>query len=83
MQRSILITGAIAVPILFCSGLLVGRQFPAHRFVRIEGSPYLYDSATGKTCNFLKNPKETSNLIDQGMGSPAAKYHDYPPSCAP
>lgn len=69
------------VAIGFGSGLLIGRQFPAHRWERIEGSPYLYDSSTGKSCNPLKDPKESSNLIDQGFGAPAAKYPDYPPSC--
>ena len=50
-------------------------------YERLEQGSYLYDSSTGKACNPLKDPKETSNIFDQGMGAPAAKYPDYPPSC--
>jgi hypothetical protein len=37
----------------FGSGFFVGRQFPAHRFEKIENSHYLYDTSTGHVCDFL------------------------------
>ena len=82
MQRSILIIGAIVAPILFCSGLLVGRQFPAHHYERFGESAYLYDTATGRICTITKtdpfaaygghaldNPKDA-----MGAPDPYAKY---------
>ena len=80
MQRSILIIGAIVAPILFCSGLLVGRQFPAHHYERFGESAYLYDTATGRVCTITKqiqpppgfvldNPKDATGAPD-----PFAKY---------
>lgn len=50
-------------------------------YERLEQGSYLYDSSTGKVCNPLKDPKETSNIFDRATGAPAAKYPDYPPSC--
>jgi hypothetical protein len=75
----LLVSGAVVIG--FGSGLLVGRQFPARRYEQFGSSLYLLDSTTGKVCNPLKDPKETSNLIAQGFGAPAAKYPDYPPAC--
>ncbi len=47
----------------FGSGLLVGRQFPAHRYERFGNSTYLLDSATGKVCDLgsFASPKEAAN----------------------
>ena len=41
---------SISFVIVFGSGLLVGRQFPAHHYERYGNSTYLLDSATGKVC---------------------------------
>jgi hypothetical protein len=71
----------IAAGLGFGSGLLVGRQFPAHHWRQIEGTAYLYDSSTGQPCSALKNPRESSNLFDQAAGAPAAKSPGYPPPC--
>jgi len=85
VQRSILITGAIAAPILFCAGLLVGRQFPAHHYERFGESVYLYDTSTGRVCT-IKHPQSigdiwatpsasgssassSPNLLDQAAGA--------------
>ena len=61
MQRSILIIGAITAPILFCAGLLVGRQFPAHHYERFGTSVYLYDTSTGRVCT-IKHPQSMGDL---------------------
>lgn len=37
--------------LLFGSGVLVGRQFPAHHFERVPNTPYLFDSSTGHMCH--------------------------------
>jgi hypothetical protein len=60
----------------FGSGLLIGRQYPAHHFVRFGNSSYLLDPTTGKVCNPFKSPKETANIIDRASGAsnPAPAY---------
>ena len=79
MQRSILIIGAIAAPILFCSGLLVGRQFPAHHYERFGDSVYLYDTSSGRVCT-IKHPQSIGDLWGPppkdatGTPDPYAKY---------
>jgi hypothetical protein len=47
----------------FGSGILVGRQFPAHHYVQYGNTPYLLDSATGKVCDLgsLAGTKEAAN----------------------
>lgn len=83
--------------IVFAGGVLVGRQYPAHRFERMGESWYVFDSTTGKACSPFKDPNAPTNLIDQGMAGnqdPFAKYggHEtdtnglplekvYPPPC--
>jgi hypothetical protein len=47
----LLILGAAGLG--FGSGLLVGRQFPAHHFEKMENSHYLLDTSTGHVCDFL------------------------------
>jgi hypothetical protein len=81
VQRSILIIGAFATPILFCSGLLVGRQFPAHHYERFGESAYLYDTATARICTITKtdpfaaygghaldNPKDAATPSTDALG---------------
>ena len=51
----------------FASGVLIGRQFPAHRYERFGESWYLLDPTTGKVCNPLKAPNASTNLLDQGL----------------
>ena len=51
MNKFVWIAGAtLSGAILFGAGLLVGRQFPAHRYEHLGNGPYLYDSATGRVC---------------------------------
>jgi hypothetical protein len=57
----------IACGIGFGSGLLVGRQFPAHRFERFGNSSYLFDPTNGKVCNPFK--KLEGNEVDRELGS--------------
>jgi hypothetical protein len=45
----VLISGACIVG--FGSGLLVGRQYPAHHFEQYGNSSYLLDTSTGKLCD--------------------------------
>jgi hypothetical protein len=70
-----------ACALSFGSGLLVARQFPTHRFERVGNSLYLLDPKTGKVCNALKDPHESSNIFNQALGAPAPRYADYPPAC--
>lgn len=80
----------------FGSGLLVGRQFPAHRFERFGESWYVLDTTTGKVCNPLKDPNVPTNIFDQGgsASQPKSGFPDlsdllppnkstpnYPPPC--
>ena len=76
----------------FGSGLLVGRQFPAHRFEKFGETRYLLDPTAGKLCDPFKDPK-SPNPIDQALTAPpesldkflgnAAKptQSNYPPPC--
>ena len=48
----------LALGVGFGSGLLVGRQFPSHRFERFGESRYLMEPATGRVCDPFKDPKE-------------------------
>jgi hypothetical protein len=50
----------------FGSGLLVGRQFPAHRYEKFGNTSYLLDPTTGKVCN----PFANANPIDATLGYP-------------
>jgi hypothetical protein len=53
----VIITGVSAVGV--GSGILIGRQFPAHRFEQFGNTRYLVDSATGKICEpFARTPSE-------------------------
>jgi hypothetical protein len=77
----VLISGACIVG--FGSGLLVGRQFPAHHYERFGNSSYLLDPATGKVCDPFKTQndpqpasKSTPDLSDLFSPKPSG-----PPSC--
>ena len=87
----LLVLGAIGLG--FGSGLLIGRQLPAHRFERFGESWYVLDSTTGKVCNPLKdpnaNPTDLSDLFPPNKPAtipdgfqivkPASNY---PPACS-
>jgi hypothetical protein len=61
------LVGCLAIG--FGSGLLVGRQFPAHHFERFGSSSYLLESTTGTLCNPFKNRNESANRIDDALGA--------------
>jgi hypothetical protein len=67
----LLISGTVAVG--FGSGLLVGRQFPAHRFERFGESWYVLDATNGKVRDPFKDPNASTNVFDQGGSSPQPK----------
>jgi len=71
----VLISGACIVG--FGSGLLVGRQFPAHHFERFGNSSYLLDTSSGKICDPLKVTDISKNSLDDYL---ASKPSD-PPAC--
>jgi hypothetical protein len=48
-----ILSGVFCAVLLFGSGLLVGRQFPAHHYEKIPESPFLFDSSTGHVCDTL------------------------------
>ena len=56
---------AIASMVGFGSGILVGRQFPAHHFEKMENSHYLYDTSTGHVCDFWPTKAEPSGVSEQ------------------
>jgi len=67
-------------------GVLVGRQYPQHRFQPMAETKYVLDSTTGLVCNPFQDPK--TNLFDQGLsqqkdanGFPLAPPPSYPPAC--
>jgi hypothetical protein len=71
----LLVSGAVAIG--FGSGLIVGRQFPVHRFERFGETVYLLDPATGKVCNPFKDPNASTNLIDQGLAGNQDPFAPY------
>jgi len=56
-----------AVGVGFGTGLLVGRQYPAHRFEKFGDSKYLLDPTTGKVCDPFKDPSISSNPFDHAF----------------
>jgi hypothetical protein len=80
-----------AIGVGFGSGLLVGRQFPAHHYERFGETLYLFDPTTGKVCNPFKDPKdpfaaygghETSDGTRDENGFQIVKpAPNYPPPC--
>lgn len=79
-MRSLAVAGIIGVVFGFGCGVLTGRQFPAHHFERFGESRYLLDSATGKVCDPMRDPK--ANPIDEkdANGFTIVKPA-YPPAC--
>jgi hypothetical protein len=64
MKKPLWITiAATSAVVLFGSGLLVGRHFPAHHFEKISQDPYLLDTSTGRVCDYLGQ--------DQGLTQPS------------
>ncbi len=76
-----------AIGIGFGSGLLVGRQFPAHHYERFGNSTYLLDSATGKVCDLgpLPAAQEAANRSDVSPQTTdfmrSLNPPNYPPPC--
>jgi len=76
-----------AIAIGFGSGMLVGRQFPAHRFERFGETRFLLDPTSGKVCDPFKNPAGTTAVPSQ-PGESLDEYlkqfqssSNYPPPC--
>ena len=61
----LLVLGVVVVG--FGSGWLVGRQFPAHRFEKMDSSHYLYDTSTGYVCDFWPVQEDTSGTDANGF----------------
>jgi hypothetical protein len=72
----LIISGGVLIG--FGSGVMVGRQFPAHSFQRFGDTRYLLDPSTGKVCDPFKDPTVSTNPIDQAFGASAPGY---PPPC--
>jgi len=84
------ITLFVAIILIACgtgfgSGLLVGRQFPAHHFERFGNTSYLLDSATGRVCGLYSfdSSKNTPDLskhptLEELLNS---DNPGYPPPC--
>jgi hypothetical protein len=86
----LLVFGAVGVG--FGSGLLVGREFPAHRYERFGETLYLFDPTTGKVCNPFKDPKapvDLSGIWNSSQAPPrdangfqiVKPAPNYPPPC--
>ena len=73
----VLISGACIVG--FGSGLLVGRQFPAHHFERFGNSSYLLDTSTGKICDPLK--VKVTDISKMSVDDYLASKPSDPPAC--
>ena len=73
----VLISGACIVG--FGSGLLVGRQFPAHQFERFGNSSYLLDTSTGKICDLLK--VKVTDISKTSVDDYLASKPSDPPAC--
>ena len=50
----VIVSGACLIG--FGTGLLVGRQFPAHHFEKIPSTPYILDTSTGHVCAVFVEP---------------------------
>lgn len=82
----LLVLGGVAVG--FGSGLLIGRQYPAHRFERFGESRFLLDPTTGLVCDPFKDPKASTNPFDHAFDSSTAPkdangFSIVQPSCPP
>jgi hypothetical protein len=93
--KNVILLAGVCVVVGFGSGLLIGRQFPAHRYEKFGNTPYLLNPATGKVCNPFKDPlakyqvSTPENPIDKAVNPPttdpfaayAVPASDYPPAC--
>jgi hypothetical protein len=61
------------------SGLIVGRQFPAHHFERFGNSSYLLDTSTGKICDLLK--VKVTDISKTSVDDYLASKPSDPPAC--
>src|ERR1700691_3579661 len=89
----LLVSGAVAI--VFGSGCLVGRQFPAHHFERMGESWYVLDTTTGKVCSPFRDPNAdpfAKYAVDTTTGKPVGptdangfplvqSASSYPPAC--
>jgi len=64
---------SLACVVLFGTGLLIGRQFPAHHFERFGASNYLFDASSGHICQAFGTLPDPSNpnLIDKALTNPS------------
>ncbi len=69
MKTRLLWSGAALLA--FVVGLLVGRRFPAHRYVKFGESRYILDTTTGTVCDPVKepltNPKDPLAVFDKAQ----------------
>ena len=61
-----LLDGLVFAVLLFGSGVLIGRQFPAHHFEQIPQTPYLVDASTGHVCEYLPENHDTAQSKSAG-----------------
>jgi hypothetical protein len=69
MTRFVWIAALAIGLLMFGSGFVVGRRFPAHYYQRFGDGPLLYDTATGRICTIFKK----TNLFDEGLKDKPSK----------
>ncbi len=74
---------SIAFVVVFGSGLLVGRQFPAHHYERYGNSNYLLDSTTGRVCKPITGSETKALSFDEVYGHPNPLAGDTNPNPDP
>jgi len=55
----LILISTLSAAVLFGSGILIGRQFPAHNYEKIPQAPYLLDTTTGRVCAYLEEDQST------------------------
>jgi hypothetical protein len=75
-MKSLVAVGIISLVSGFGCGVLAGRLFPVHHFERYGESRYLVDSATGKVCDPMRDPK--ANALDEALTTPQANSKSDP-----
>jgi hypothetical protein len=71
----LVVVGGCAVG--FGSGLIVGRQYPAHHYERFGTTSYLLDPTTGKVCDPMF--KATSPSVYDQQAATAGPFPPPPP----
>jgi hypothetical protein len=71
----------------FGSGLLIGRQFPAHHYERFGSSSYLFEVSTGKLCNPLPESTHVTDANGFQLAPSTNEFAKYmgdpgPPPCS-